>query len=117
MRLISAFILLLTMQSCAQQKNMIVAKDIKSISVEVTNLNQPSDTVRSEITDQSYIAEIVKNLNENYREPIKFYPTHKLRLTYNGGEEKMIYCNGASIKYDGLTYKLKKSIKEILSQQ
>ena len=112
MKFVCVFFLLITIQSCAKRDNMIAIKDLKSIDVEI--VSQSTNTIRREIVDKRYITSIVKELNRSEREPNKFYPTHRLKLNYNNGEEKLIFCNGTSMKFDGLTYKLKKSIEKIL---
>jgi hypothetical protein len=57
---------------------------------------------------------IIKKINECESEPIKFYPTHRLKITYEDEQERMILCSGSSLNYDGLTYKLKENIKDIV---
>jgi len=60
------------------------------------------------------VNQIVRKVNECETELIYFHPTHRLKIAYEDGREKMILCSGSAIKYDGLTYRLKESINEII---
>jgi hypothetical protein len=95
---------------CTNKNGIISSNKVKSIVITLDSTNEHLALPPIEIRNQDSLNQIVKKINECESEPIKFYPTHRLKIAYEDGQEKMILCNGLSLKYDGLTYKLKESM-------
>jgi hypothetical protein len=102
------------MQGCFNKTEIIAGNGIKSIAVTLDSASQKVTSGRIEISNKDSLTQIIKRLNICESEPIKFYPTHKLDLLYNNGQEKIIFCSGSSMKCEGRTYRLNESIRDIL---
>lgn len=101
------------MLRCSDKHNLISSNNIKSIVITLDSGQHNIALNPIEITNRDSLYQIIRKLNECDQEPIKFYPTHLLKLTYDNGQEKLIFCSGPSMKYEGLTYKLKENIRII----
>jgi hypothetical protein len=106
-------LIILLIQSCSDNHNLINSNNIKSIVITLDSEQRNIALSKIEITNRDSLMRIIAKLNECDKEPIKFYPTQWLKLTYDDGQEKTIVCNGSSMKYNGLTYKLKETIRDI----
>jgi len=93
------------------------SKKIKSITVLFKDSSSSeSYSNASSITEEDSVHRIIEYLNKAEKEPIKFYPTHELRIIYVNGQSDPIFCSGSSIKYKGITYRLSKNIRSILGR-
>jgi len=109
-------IILLTMQKCSKPNNVIDSVGINTILIRVNDKGQKAEESQTRIKNKHTINTILKKLNSNKREPIKFYPTHKLKIIYDDGHENEVFCSGTLMKYQGHTYKLEDSIYNITKQ-
>lgn len=99
---------------CANKNGIISRNKVKSIVITLDSTNEHLTLPPIEIRNEDSLIQIIKKINECESEPIKFYPTHRLKITYADGQEKMILCSGSALKYEGLTYRLNESIKDIV---
>jgi hypothetical protein len=102
------------MQECSDKRNLISSNNIKSIVITLDSSQHNIASNPIEITSQDSLYHIIQELNASDQEPIKFYPTHWLKINYSNGQEKAIFCSGSSMKYEGRTYRLKESIRNII---
>lgn len=99
---------------CTNKNGIISSFKVKSIVVTLDSTDSHLSLPSIEIRNQDSLNQIIKKINECESEPIIFYPTHRLKITYEDGKEEIIFCSGNALKYDGLTYKLKENIKVIV---
>jgi hypothetical protein len=100
------------MTSCWGKSEIIESNNVKSIVV--TSNDDKFNPM--EITNSDSIKFILKKLNNVHQEPIKFYATHRVNISYNDGKQILVLFNGPSMKVDGHTYKMNESIKDMLTQ-
>jgi len=99
---------------CASRSAIIDADKVKSIVITFDSSSNHHRLSPIQIHNQDSITQIIEKLDACEPEPIYFYPTHWISIAYQDGREKMIFCNGSSLKYEGQTYKLKENIKDIV---
>jgi hypothetical protein len=104
--------LLLGMTRC-DKTDIIDKHDLRSLIITVDN-EKPHFIQSREIKDGDSLNLIINKLNRGKATPIKFYPTHRLKLIYNNGKEEIIFCNSSSMKYRGITYELQEKIQDIV---
>ena len=109
-------LIILFIISCSDKHNLISSNNIKTIVISLDSGQHYIALNLVVITNRDSMNEIIRKLNEYDQEPVKFYPTHRLKLTYDNGKEKIIFCSGQSMKYEGLTYRLKENIRDIIGQ-
>lgn len=107
-------LIILFMQRCLDEHNLISSNNIKSIIITLDSSQHKIGLNKIEIINRDSLDQIIRKLNECDQEPIKFYPTHRLKLIYENGQEKMVFCNASSMKYEGLTYKLSENVRNII---
>jgi len=98
---------------CKPGSKLIEDRNIKHIRVAIH-----SDGNRDQVRDINIpesITKIVNGLNNCYREPMVFKAQYTLTIVYNDGSEKLVICNGSSIKVNGLTYKINRPITELIN--
>jgi hypothetical protein len=95
---------------CFTNSEIINSSNVISITV---TASQPTQS-QIEITDSNRIKDILRKFNNARQEPIKFYPTHRVSVTYAGGDTVLLLFSDHSMKVRGHTYKLKQEITEIL---
>ncbi|RNL88496.1 hypothetical protein ED312_08595 [Sinomicrobium pectinilyticum] len=76
-------------------------------SLEVFNNNKEKISV---LNNNFEISNFVKKLNGAERKVIKFYPTYTIKISYQNGNEKILFSNGNNFKIDGLTYQMKQNV-------
>ena len=108
--------LLMTMQKCSNKAEVIDSKNIMGMTIAIDSTSENPIPKEIKINQRDSLISIVTELNDCSKQPIKFYPTHRIKLVYNTGKEEMIFCSGSSMKYQGLTYKMDKKIKDIIGQ-
>ncbi len=74
----------------------------------LTLINNNTKKVIKEYKNSAKIESIIKVVNSATRKPIKFYSTHKINIYQKNGEVLTILINGKSIKFEGITYTLKR---------
>jgi hypothetical protein len=99
---------------CTNKYGIISSNKVKSIVITLDSTDEHLILPLVEIRNEDSLNQIIRKINECESEPIKFYPTHRLKITYEDGREELILCSGSSLKYDGLTYRLKESIRDIV---
>jgi hypothetical protein len=99
---------------CTSGSVIIGADKVKSIVITLDSSGNHFHLSPIQISNRDSITEIIKKIDACEREPLYFFPTHWISIAYQDGREETILCNGSSLKYDGLTYKLKESIKDII---
>lgn len=104
--------LLLGMTRC-DKTDIIDTHGLRSVIITVED-EKPHFTQSREIKEGDSLNLIIKRLNRGKATPIKFYPTHRLKLIYSDGKEEMIFCNSSSMKYRGITYELQEKIQDIV---
>jgi len=104
------------MQKCSNKAEVIDSKNVKGMTIAIDSTSENPTPKEIKINQIDSLLSILKELNDCSKEPIKFYPTHRIKLVYNTGEEEMIFCSGSSMRYKGLTYRLDKNIKNIIEQ-
>jgi hypothetical protein len=114
MRKILIIPLVLLSIQCTNKSRIISSNKVKSIVITLDTTTEHLVLAKIEIRNKDSLKQIIEKINECESEPIKFYPTHRLKVTYEDGQEKMILCSGSSLKFDGLTYRLKDSIRDIV---
>jgi len=104
------------MQGCISRNEIIDSSDVKiiSVSIELDSLGHKVPSTQINISDLDSVDYIIKALNEGKEEPIKFYPSHRLIIHYENGQNIVVLCSGSSMKYNGSTYSLKRDIKKII---
>ena len=107
---------MMTMQKCSNKTEVIDSKNVKEMTVTIDGIVGSSDTKQIKVSQADSFRFILRALNNCDKEPIKFYPTYRIKLVYNSGEDETIFCSGSSMKYKGLTYKMDKNIKDIITQ-
>jgi hypothetical protein len=105
---------MLTMQKCSNNTEIIESSSVQQILILVDSTSANPYGSEKKIIDKESISSIVKQLNSCSLEPIKFYPTHRIRIIYNNGVEEVVLLNGNVMKYKGHTYRLNKSIRTII---
>lgn len=105
------------MQKCSNKSEVINSDNVKEmiITIDSTAANPIPKEIR--VGQKDSLTSILRALNNCDKEPIKFYATHRIKLVYSSGEEEMIFCNGSSMKYKGLTYRMDKNIRDIIITQ
>lgn len=105
---------MLTMQKCSNNTEIIDSSSVKQILILIDSTSTNPSGSEKKIFDKDSLSSILKQLNSCSMEPIKFYPTHRIRIIYNKGVEEMVLLNGDAMKYKGHTYRLTKSIRNII---
>jgi hypothetical protein len=105
--------IVLFMQNCSVNHSLFNSDNLKSITILLDSSQSNFRLQPIVIVNHDSLKQIIAKMNDCEREPIKFYPTHTIKLKYNDGHEKQILCSGQSMKYDGLTYRLKENIRNI----
>jgi hypothetical protein len=103
------------MSSCSNKAEIVNSSNVKSIAVVLNDEGNNSSFMQ--IISSNSIKSILSNLNDAHPEPIKFYPTHRLNITYADGKQLLVLCSGSSMKVEARTYKMKKTIRNILTPQ
>jgi hypothetical protein len=99
---------------CTNKKGIIGATKVKSIEITFDSTDLHPTVSAIQIRNLDSLNQIIKTINECESEPIKFYPTHRLKFNYEDGREETILCSGSALKYKGLTYRLKENIRDII---
>lgn len=105
------YILIIQLIGCQTKPTIIRNNNIKTIEIRFFEANRP---YLKKIHDENSLKEIIAELNKAKIDPAVFIAQYKLTVIYNDGTEQLIICNGNRIKINGVTYKLKRSINEIL---
>jgi fatty acid/phospholipid biosynthesis enzyme len=103
-------VLLYIMGGCHKGQKIIESLEVSEIAV-----TQREKKRKILITNPDSINVIINEFNKAQSEPIKFYPTHQLVISYKNGSEILVYCSGASLKVDGISFKMGKTIEEIIA--
>jgi|ERR1700733_4196647 len=106
--------IVLLMLSCAHQHNLIAGDNIRSMVITLDSSQHIAASNPIEITNEDSLHQIIRKLNACDQEPIIFYPTHWIKINYGDGKARTVVCNGSSMNYEGLTYRLKESIQNII---
>lgn len=61
-------------------------------------------------TDLSEIKKIIEQINLAEKNPVKFYPMHRVEIYKDNSDKQEILVNGFNIKIEGVTYSLKKDV-------
>ncbi|WPQ65185.1 hypothetical protein SIO70_10045 [Chitinophaga sancti] len=107
-------LLLLTMQKCSNKTEVINSNNVKEVTIRIDSTSENPISKEVKVTQSDSLTFILRELNDCNKEPIKFYPTHRIKLIYNNGEEDIIFCSGSSMKFKGVTYRMNKSIRSIM---
>lgn len=93
-------------------KELFSDKDLEAIITEKRELeNNERNTIK--ITQPDSLKTIIKYLNNGKKEPVKFFPTYKIKLAYRNGSELTIFANDHLIKYEGQTYRLNQNMGKL----
>jgi hypothetical protein len=100
--------------SCSDKNNLIDSKDAKFMAITIdTSLHNHNFNQRI-VSDKDSLSRILNKFNHCEKEPIKFYPTYRVRLVYTNGKEITILFTDSVMNYEGLTYRLNDNIQNIL---
>lgn len=113
-KFLALLLLLLTMQKCSNKTEVINSSNVKEMTITIDSTVENPISKEIKINQSDSLTFILRELNDCNKEPIKFYPTHRIKLIYNSGEEDIIFCSSSSMKYKGLTYRMNKNIRNII---
>ena|SRR3979490_2087687 len=105
MRKIVILSLVLCSIQCTNKNGMISSNKVKSIVITFDSAYEHRILPSIEIRNEDSLNQVIRKINECETEPIIFYPTHRVKISYEDGREKMVLCSGSALKYDGLTYR------------
>lgn len=97
--------------SCIQSKRNIINPQ-KVRVVKIYSSHEPSDTLL--LDEREKIEMIIDEINRSQSEPIKFYSTTSILVIYNDKTELLILSSGTAIKANGKTYRIRKTINDIV---
>jgi hypothetical protein len=97
---------------CQNKDDHFNINNIDSIRISIINENIEQN--KSIITNKDSIKYIIGELNNCEMEPIQFLANLKMKVIYLNKDEKDLFFNGSSMKFEGKTYKLKRNIKDII---
>ncbi|MES2279674.1 MAG: hypothetical protein V4592_26805 [Bacteroidota bacterium] len=103
-------LLLITLTGC--KNHLVNNSGVKMIKVVI--YRDESDSITVDYTNAAKIKRIMNTLNHNYECPLHFETNCTLHVIY-ADSVATIYCNGASIKYNNVTYQLKNSMQEAIN--
>ncbi|WP_295795088.1 hypothetical protein [Mucilaginibacter sp.] len=98
---------------CVRQSKVIPSDNIKTVEIQTFNHVSSFKIV----SDQNEIGKMMRELNKGELDPAVFKTTYLLKITYTDKDERLVVCNGHRIKVNGLTYKLNKSMDEIVGSR
>ncbi|WP_129751570.1 hypothetical protein [Flavobacterium beibuense] len=104
--------LFLFFTSCEKKQDIITNKEIKCIKIYEKEENNNPLIIR----DSDSIQEILKKINNNRREIIKFRPKFLMKVIYKNNQHKIVFINEKAIKIDNITYRTGDNIIDSLVQ-
>jgi hypothetical protein len=113
-KILMSLIALFLLEKFSNKAEVIESKDLSKIVVTISTVEQKPDSTIVVINNRDSINAVLRALNNCSKEPIDFYPTHRIRIIYSNGPASWIYCNSSAMKYDGITYRLDKKIEDIV---
>ncbi|BEG98040.1 hypothetical protein [Bacteroides sedimenti] len=100
------------LMSC-KADNLIRNNNIaKLVLVELLDQNKEKQHA---VNNRDSINSLVKTINSADKDPAVFITKYKIIIYYNDNVNDTVLCNSKRIKVDGITYKLDKNLKEIIS--
>ncbi len=108
---IRTFMILCIFLSCIQGKRNIIDSQ-KVRVVKIYSSHEASDTLV--LDERGKIDMIIDEINRSRSEPIKFYSATSILIIYNDKTELLILSSGTAIKANGKTYRIRKSINDIV---
>jgi hypothetical protein len=106
-------LLSITIASCAQRVTLIDRSNVRSISISlVDSSGQKAKNIS--IVNYDSLDRIIAALNGAVREPIYFWPRHRLEVIYKTGKKLMIGCDSSAVMIDGFSFRMRLNIKDIV---
>ena len=82
--------------------------------IKVVRYRDEKDSIIVNYTARTKIRHIVNAINDSEKQPLVFTANCKVHVIY-ADSTITVLCNGASIKYKGITFKMSDSIEDILN--
>jgi hypothetical protein len=109
--LFSIIFIIFFSSNCMFEK-IINDKNIKTIKV----FDILKQEMLIELSDNQIIQKLIKKINNSNKEIIKFPGHYRIEVEYyNIAEKTLILINGKNIKINGITYKSKNNIEELIN--
>lgn len=107
-------LIIVFLQNCSNDAEIINSNNVEKLVISSENTVEKLSGNEKQILDRDSVSSILKQLNRCAKEPIKFYPTDRIKVVYGEGPEEIILLNGNTMKYKDHTYRLAKSIRSII---